>query len=271
MDREGLSPSRIRQAYHLLSASLKAATRSGLIRTNPAMDVRLPKMEQREMLFLSSSEVVVLASTIEDQYRALVYVLGFCGLRIGEAIALNRSSINLMRSELRITESATDVNGTLMFGPTKTRQARTVAIPGAVQTQLEQHLESFTASSPDALVFTSPRGEPIRLQNFRRRTWAPTLQRVGLPADLRIHDLRHTAASILVNAGVPIKSIQEHLGHSSITVTMDRYAHLYPETRQSVAAALDQLIGDVPGVHNRTESNESGPNADRRDSSRGSA
>ncbi len=270
MDREGLSPSRIRQAYHLLSASLKAATRSGLIRVNPAVGVRLPKMEQREMMFLNSFEVVALANSIDDQYRALVYVLGFCGLRIGEAIALRRSSINLMRSEIRVTESATDVNGDLVFGPTKTRQARTVAIPQAVQAQLEQHLELFTAPAPDALVFTSPRGEPIRLQNFRRRTWAPAVQSAGLPEGLRIHDMRHTAASVLINAGVPIKSIQEHLGHSSITVTMDRYAHLYPEARQTVAAVLDDLIAGVSGIENRTESNRSGPDADQTRFGRGS-
>jgi integrase len=226
----------------------------------PAVGVRLPKMEQREMLFLSSTEVVALAREIVDLYRALVYVLGFCGLRIGEAAALRRSSINLMRSELRVTESVTDVNGDLVFGATKTRQARTVAIPSAVQDQLEQHLATFTATDPDALVFASPLGEPIRLQNFRRRAWAPAVERAGLPRGLRIHDMRHTAASVLINAGVPIKSIQDHLGHSSITVTLDRYSHLYPEARKHVASVLDGLIADV---ENRTESNEGGPDADQ--------
>ena len=133
------------------------------------------------MMFLNSSELMSLAGEVGDRYSALVYVLGFCVLRVGEAIALRRSSINLMRSELRITESATDVNGELVFGSTKTRQARTVAIPVAVQTELERHLESFTAPNVDALVFTSPLGEPIRLQNFRRRVWAPAVQRAGLP------------------------------------------------------------------------------------------
>jgi integrase len=72
--------------------------------------------------------------------------------------------------------------------------------------------------------------------------------------------MRHTAASVLINAGVPIKSIQEHLGHSSIAVALDRYSHLYPEARRHVATVLDNLIADV---ENRTESNESGPDADQ--------
>jgi integrase len=250
MDSEGLSPSRIHQAYHLFSSSLKAAVRSGLIRTNPAVGVRLPKMEQREMMFLNSSEVMSLANEVDDRAKALVLVLGFCGLRAGEAIALRRSSINLMRSELRVTESATEVDGKLVFGSTKTRQARTVAIPALVRDELERHLDAFTGPAISALVFTSPRGEPIRLQNFRRRVWVPAVRRAGLPTGLRIHDMRHTAASLLINAGVQLKSVQEHLGHSSITTTIDRYAHLYPEARQAVAAVFDGLIAGVSGVGN---------------------
>ncbi|MDA2980129.1 MAG: site-specific integrase [Actinomycetota bacterium] len=191
-----------------------------------------------------------------DQYRALVYVLAFCGIRVGEATALRRSSINMMRSELRVSESLADVNGRLVFGSTKTRQARTVAVPTAVRDELAIHLESFTAPAADALVFTSTQGEPIRLQNFRRRVWAPAIERAGLPVDLRIHDMRHTAASLLANAGVPIKSVQEHLGHSSIVVTMDRYSHLYPGTRRHVATVLDDLIANADGRDNGTEADQ---------------
>jgi integrase len=137
-------------------------------------------------------------------------------LRVGEALALRRSSINLLRSELRVTESLADV---------------------------------------------------IRLQNFRRRVWEPAVKRVGLPDGLRIHDLRHTAASLLVNAGVPMKSVQEHLGHSSITVTMDRYSHLDDDARRHVAGVLDGLISGVPETDSRSNADHRrtirGPSADQ--------
>jgi integrase len=161
-----------------------------------------------------------------------------------------------MRSELRITESLADVNGRMIFGSTKTRQARTVVIPVAVQAELERHLESFTAPATDSLVFTSYRGDPIRLQNFRRRVWEPAVTRAGLPDGLRIHDMRHTAASILVNAGVPMKSVQEHLGHSSITVTMDRYSHLNDQSRRQVATVIDGLISSVPGADDHIDADQ---------------
>jgi integrase len=205
---------------------------------------------------LESSEVISLAAEIGDQFKALVYVLGFCGIRVGEALALRRSSVNLMRSELRITESLADVNGHLVFGPTKTWQARTVVMPGVVQGELEHHLDSFTAPAPDALVFTSSGGHPIRLQNFRRRVWKPAVHRAGLPGGLRIHDMRHTAASLLANAGVPMKSIQEHLGHSSITVTMDRYSHLNNRTRKDVATVLDGLISAASKAESQSETDQ---------------
>jgi integrase len=248
MVREGLSASRIRQAYGVLSQTLQAAVRSKLIPSNPAREVtNLPSIQKREQLHLSSDETQRLAEAIDGRYRALVYVLGYCGLRIGEAIALRRSSINLMRSEIRVTESATDVNGTLIFGSTKTKQARTVAVPTAVMRELETHLDAFTGPDPDALVFTSPHGEPIRLQNFRRRVWRPAIDVAQLPQSLRIHDMRHTAASLLINEGVSFKAVQEHLGHSSIVVTLDRYSHLNAENRRQVAAVLDNLIGQENG------------------------
>jgi integrase len=188
-------------------------------------------------------------------------------LRVGEALALRRSSINLLRSELRVTESLADVNGRLIFGSTKTRQARTVVVPFAVQAELEHHLDSFTEPTAESLVFTSFRGGPIRLQNFRRRVWEPAVKRVGLPDGLRIHDLRHTAASLLVNAGVPMKSVQEHLGHSSITVTMDRYSHLDDDARRHVAGVLDGLISGVAETDSRSNADHRrtirGPSADQ--------
>jgi integrase len=249
--RDGLSPSRIRQAHGVLSQTLQAAARSKLVPSNPAREVEnLPSIQKREQLYLSSDETQRLAEAIDGRYRALVYVLGYCGLRIGEAIAVRRSSINLMRNEIRVTESATDVNGTLIFGATKTKQARTVAVPKAVIRELETHLDAHTGPEPDALVFTSPHGEPIRLQNFRRRAWKSVLDAAELPQRLRIHDMRHTAASLLINEGVSFKAVQEHLGHSSIVVTLDRYSHLNTENRRHVATVLDDLIEQENGHRN---------------------
>jgi integrase len=113
--------------------------------------------------------------------------------------------------------------------------------------RIEEHLDSYVAQDPDALVFGSPRGGALRLSNFQHRVWSPALEGTDLEG-VRIHDLRHTAASILINRGLHPKIVQQHLGHSSIVVTMDRYGHLYPSDTERVQDALDaafetELVG----------------------------
>jgi integrase len=146
--------------------------------------------------------------------------------------------VNIVRSELRIVESATEINGQIRFGATKNRRNRNVTVPRFLMKRIEEHLERSVAQNPDALVFSSPVGGPLRLSNFRHRVWYPALKGTDLEG-IRIHDLRHTGASILINQGLHPKIVQQHLGHSSIVVTMDRYGHLYPSDNERVQDALD--------------------------------
>ena len=111
----------------------------------------------------------------------------------------------------------------------------------------EDHLSRFVEPAGDALVFTSSNGKPLRLSNFRNRVWRPAVMQTGLPEDLRIHDLRHTAASLPISHNVHPRIVQEHLGHSSIAITMDRYGHLYPEDRLPVAKVLDSVYSEAVG------------------------
>ncbi len=122
-----------------------------------------------------------------------------------------------------------------------------VVVPGFLRELLAEHLRELLAEhlarnvdeDPDALVFTSPEGQPLRNSNFRRRVWHRAVADAGLPDGLRIHDLRHTCASLLIAQGAHPKAVQVHLGHSSISVTMDRYGHLFPSDMEALASALD--------------------------------
>jgi integrase len=159
-------------------------------------------------------------------------------LRWGEAAAIRRRRGDLLRGRLEVAESLAEVGAALHFGPTKTHQCRAVTLPRFLRTMLGQHLEDVP-TDPDALVFTAPGGGPLRLTNFRRRVWVPALRAAHLPERFRIHDLRHTCASLLIAWGEHPKKIQEHLGHSSIQVTMDRYGHLFPDENERLADALE--------------------------------
>lgn len=101
-----------------------------------------------------------------------------------------------------MAESLADVGGVLHFGPTKTYEHRTVILPSFVRDQLGEHLARSGTADLDALVFTSPAGGPLRYSNFRRRDWLPAVQAADVPDGLRIHDLRHTCAALLIAEGL---------------------------------------------------------------------
>lgn len=153
-------------------------------------------------------------------------------------MALRRKAVNTVRSELRIVESATEINGCIEFGSTKNRRNRNVTVPRFLMKLIEERLKHHVAKDPDALVFGSPHDGALRLSNFRHRVWYRAIKGTDLEG-LRIHDLRHTAASVLINQGLHPKIVQQHLGHSSIVVTMHRYGHLYPSDNERVQDALD--------------------------------
>lgn len=244
MHNTGLSASRIRQAHSLLSSTLAAAVRSRMLPSNPAIGISLPRKPTNEMQFLTPDEVHRLADAIPESHRTLILLLAYSGIRQGEATALRRNKVNLFRQEIIVSESATDVHGRKVFGDTKNRQTRAVALPKFLTSLLAVALDGVPAE-PTSLVFTTSVGKPIDWSNFRTRVWRPALVRVGLDKGLRIHDLRHTAASILIAQGCHPKVVQEHLGHSSIVLTMDRYGHLYPRDRSKVSDALDTAFASV--------------------------
>jgi integrase len=242
LSQHGMSSSRVRSTYFLLQAILRAAVESAYIGRSPCLGIKLPRAVVREMSFLSADEVKRIGDAVPAQYRALIYLLAYGGLRWGEAAALRRRRVNVLRRRVEVSESLSDVDGQLHFGPTKTHQSRQVALAKSLNERLRAHLEHHVVKDRDALVFTSPEGDPLRLPNFRRRVWWPALDEAGVSRAVRIHDLRHTCASLLIAQGTHPKAIQQHLGHSSISVTLDRYGHLFPDQQDEVADALDEII-----------------------------
>ena len=241
LQASGLGPSAIRQARQVLNSIMKLAVEAGYLLVNPVTGVKAPRQNDREMLFLSAEEVERLAAAIRPPYATLVYLLAYGGLRWGEAVAVRRKRCQLLRSRVEVAESLTEARGRLEFGTTKTHQRRMVVIPGFLRELLAAHLAAKVSDDSEALIFTSLEGQPLRNSNFRRRVWHRAIADAGLEEGLRIHDLRHTCASLLIAQGAHPKAIQVHLGHSSISVTMDRYGHLFPSDMEALAADLDAV------------------------------
>ncbi|HWB87950.1 MAG TPA: site-specific integrase [Acidimicrobiia bacterium] len=238
MTDEGLSAARIHQALRVVRQSLSVAVDDGLIVRNPAAKVKLPRVEKRRQRFLTAFELSRLADECGD-YGPFVWFLGWSGLRLGEAVALRVDKVDVETRRVRVEESATEIDGHLTFGPTKTHETRTVILPRLAIDRLE-----LDGKAEDDFVFTAPRGGPLRAHNFRRRVFTPAAERIGIP-DLLIHDLRDTAASLAISTGASIKAVQRMLGHASAAMTLDTYGSLFEEDLEALANRIDKRYGDA--------------------------
>lgn len=227
LSAEGLAPSTVRKIYNVFRKIMSTAVDSGLILQSPVRGISLPKIEHKEMRFLSPEEVWRLADTIDPRYRGLVLVGAYGGLRAGEMAGLRTGRVDLMRGEVDIAEILVDLNGRVTFGQPKTRAGRRkVGLPRSIVDELAAHIAG--RKDPDSdLVFQSPTGGPLRKSLFRTRFWLPAIERAGL-APLRVHDLRHTAISFWIHAGAHVREITARAGHTSSSVVLDRYGHILP-------------------------------------------
>ncbi len=163
-------------------------------------------------------------------------------------MALRRCDCELLRRRLLIDESAVEVGGQLVWDDyTKNDRHHYARLPAFVCELLARHLES-RPDQPQTLVFVSRSGGPIRHRDWLRYIWRPGIRRAGLEG-LNPHELRHTAASLLIAAGADPKSVQEQLGHTTITITYDVYGHLFEQHLDEVLARLDDAGRNAARSH----------------------
>lgn len=246
------APGTVRKTVAVLKRMLGAAVRQGYVRANPADGVSLPRPRQREMLFLNAEQVEALAAAVPNQFSTLVRFAAWTGLRAGELCALRvRDFVDEDLSAVRVTRSLADVAGRLVEGETKTGRNRVVGVPSALRDDLRAHLIRLypTGHDAEAIVFPGERGGHLRHANFYRRHFRPAVA-AALPdslADLRFHDLRHTAAALMISLGAHPKEIADRLGHSTISVTMDTYGHIFPDRQEALTASLDAALRAARG------------------------
>lgn len=237
-DGPALAPATIHKVVQVLNKSVNAAVEDRIIAHNPVARLPLPKVEHQEMRFLTSDELWILSDAIDERYRAFVLLAGFGGLRLGELLGLRWGRVDVDARRINVAETLVDVEARIHFGPPKTKAGvRSVPVPSFVIDALEDVRAADAAASD--LVFSSPQGLPIRPALFRRRFWEPAVQGAGV-APLRIHDLRHTAVSLWIAEGAHPRQIASLAGHTSVSVVLDRYGHLYPAEDDALIARLEQ-------------------------------
>lgn len=190
------------------------------------------------MSFLAPSEILDLADAITPPFGTLVVFAAYTGLRAGEIGVMRVGRLDLLRGTAQVHESPADVNGKLVFSPTKTYAHRAVRLPQLLCDELGAYLSDRPAR-PEDLLFSGRSGAPLRHNLFYARHYKPAVERAGLPPTLRFHDLRHSCAAPLIAQGAHPKAIMERLGHSTIQVTLDRYGHLRPGLDEALTDGLE--------------------------------
>ncbi|QSB15167.1 site-specific integrase [Natronosporangium hydrolyticum] len=246
LSRDGVGERTAQYAHSTLRAALEDAVREEMIPRNVAKLVRAPRPIKTEREPLNVSEIRTLLGAVkEHRLYALFVVVAVLGMRRSEILGLRWEDVDLAAGVLRIQRGLQRVDGALVTLPTKTRRsARVVPLPGFVVRALRDHQASQEVERkalgprwPDlGFVFTTPIGTPIDPRNCTRMVQT-AVQRAGLPL-VRLHDFRHGCVSVLLALGVPPRTVMEIVGHSTLEMTMNVYAHVTLDDKRE---ALDQL------------------------------
>jgi integrase len=246
-----LSAQTIRHHHTAMHKALQTAVEWGLIARNVADAARLPRTTQTEMRIWDEEEITrFLEAARETPYYALFYTALFTGMRRSELLALRWHDIDFILSRIYVNRSIHQIkdNSYVFRSPKTAKGRRTIAMPPSAILVLHDHHEKQRMDrdllgiqlSDEDLVFSQPDGRPLRPDTITR-AWPTLAARAGVKV-IRLHDARHSHASLLLKQGVHPKIVQERLGHSTIAVTLDTYSHVSPGLQEAAAKRFDDAF-----------------------------
>jgi integrase len=255
IDGAPLAAKTVGHVHQLLRRALGHAAQWGVIAQNPAALVRPPRVTQTEIEIIREDEIKVVLDALRDRNPPLYTIATLAlatGMRRGELLALRWKDVDLDGGKLRIEQSLEQTKAGLRFKAPKTKHGRrTVTLPASAVSDLVAHWKATAEqrlalglgrSGPDDLVFAMWDGSPHK-PNTLTMTWLRASQVTG--RRINLHALRHTHASSLIAAGVDILTISRRLGHASATITLGVYGHLYGNTDDKAAQAVEQMFARI--------------------------
>lgn len=250
LQERGLSARTIRYAHSVLRSALEQAVKWQMLAQNPADRVELPRQRREEMRALTNAEMLRFLEIAEGtRYGLLFELLLATGLRPGEALGLKWVDLDLDSGRLTVQRSLTRAR--TMEEPKTSQARRSMPLPPILVQRLrahrarqawERHLLGETEWSDQGLVFTNEHGGAIEDRRLVRRYFKPLLKQAGLPETVRLYDLRHTHATMLLAAGENPKIVSERLGHASVTLTLDTYSHVLPDMQEGTVNKLQAAM-----------------------------
>lgn len=246
---QGNSASERHEVCRIVRACLKAAVKRGLLPRNPAEDVRMPRVERPEKVALNLEEAGRLLAAAANYRQAAWFDLALdAGMRPAELFALHWPDVDLVAGSVFVRYAFEYIRKqpARLKSPKTARGKRRILIGKRTVEALAGHKERMRAERQDTsqgFVFVTEAGKPIdHLKTFREYTFWRCVKRAGVPR-IRMYDMRHTSATLLLLAGINVKVVSERLGHASIETTLKHYAHCLPAMQEAAAAAIDSLFG----------------------------
>lgn len=244
-----LAPGSVRPVYGTLRAIFAAAVRDRIIGRTPCDRIKLPELPRELITPMTIEEVRALIAVMPPRYRALVEVAAGTGLRQGELFGLWPEDFDLVTGLVTVDRQVQTIHKggrTVEVCPLKNRSSyRTVPIGAMVVEAVKRHLDAYPTSGRQFL-FRDESGDPLCRQTFSDQVWRPARAAASV-AGVGMHDLRHFYASALIRAGLSVKAVSSRLGHSNAAMTLNVYAHLWPDDEDRSRQAIDTLFGgDVP-------------------------
>jgi integrase len=247
----GLSAGSVRYHHAVMHKALQTALKWGLVNRNVADAVDPPRARHKEMQIWDEDESNRFLKSVKDSpYYALFHTALYTGMRRSELLGLRWHDIDFVFCQLSVKRSLHQLkDGSFAFTPPKSASSRrTIALSPSSMLTLKEHREKQALEhamlvipfTDDALVFGHFEGGPLR-PNTVTRAWKVLAARSGVKV-IRLHDARHTHASLLLKQGIHPKIVQERLGHASIQITLDTYSHVVPGLQQAAAESFDKLL-----------------------------
>lgn len=252
MTEKKLSSRTIRYAHNVLSQALKQAVRWNIMLYNPAELAVLPKLQTKETQWMSKEEAKQFIKAIEGTNHELLFkLLLFTGMRPGEAFSLTWDCLDLDRGTITIKKTLTRPNNAawILTDPKTSKSKRTIPLSKELLKAFRMHQRNQEAIKGEAeayysgyhFIFATGNGQPLDHSNVVSRDYKPALERANI-RPLPIYSLRHTAATLLLEAGEDVKTISERLGHKDITLTLNTYAHVTEGMQQRATDRMAKIL-----------------------------
>jgi integrase len=251
MLQRGLSGRTVRHVHSALHNALRQAVRWRMLSHNPAELVDLPKAQHTERRVLSPEEAQGFLRACQEMRHGLIFEFALLtGMRPEEYLALKWGDLDFGRGTAQVRRALVRHKGSWSFEEPKTKKSRrTITLPAPLLEKLKAHrrvqnewgLKVGGEWQAHDLVFCSEWGTPLTVPNLTYRYFRPILEKAGLPR-IRLYDLRHSCATLLLIAEENPKVVSERLGHSTVVLTLDTYSHVLPTMQEKATARLEQML-----------------------------